>query len=216
MTNKEYLKEMRGLIVSHVIGNSMLKKVWDEAFRHPSFINESVTRIIALGHVKTVGEFLTRFNRWMEKPPTLFSEHQMIQLEHKCGVPQYEFEALPFYCALNPEPQGMTPADGAAANRKHSEAWSRFCCETDQLVKTFGDDAMCEAFDNKEKAYLTPSPELPPVEDGATRRIYPSMKAFLTDAKQNEWDDVVVRAADDKGAVVVDVRLTSVAAGSAA
>lgn len=206
---REGLKELRGLIFSIITSNTKLREVWDEAFLHPSWLHESVTRIVTKGYVTNIGQFMTRFNRWMQNPPKKFTAYQMQLLEHVCGCPQYEFEALPFYCALNPEPDGMTPAEGGAANRKHTEAWSRFCRETERLMNTFGDDDMCNDFDNQKTAYLTESTGgLNPMPDGATRIVFLSMKTFIDEMKMNvdKWDEVtwsIQKAVDGK--VVVDV-----------
>jgi hypothetical protein len=209
-TTREGLKELRGLILSVVTSNSKLQAVWDAGFTHPSWINESVTRIVAKGYVTNIGEFRKRFNRWMQNPPKRFTSYQMQLLEHACGCPQYEFERLPFHCALDPEPATMTPEEGGAANRKHSQAWSNWCRETERLLNTFGDDDMCNDFEDKKTGrYITPSPDgLPPLPDGAMRLFFNSKSEFMNELKVNgeKWCEVtwsLQRALD--GRLVVDL-----------
>ena len=221
MTTKDGLKELRGLILSVITGNSKLLQVCDQRDRHPSWMQESVTRIVAKGYVTNITEFRKRFNRWMQNPPTSFNLYTMRLLEHACGCPQYEFETLPFYCSLNPEPATMTPDEGGAANRKHSEAWSNWCQETQRLLKTFGDDDMCDDFESKKTGrYVTASPDgLTPLPDGATRIFFKSSREWLDEMKTNaakwwEFEWSVQRAAD--GQVVVDVLPLAVPRESAA
>ena len=207
---RDGLKELRGLILSVITGDSRLLQVWDQQHVHPSWIQESVTRIVAKGYVTTIAEFRKRFNRWMQNPPKRFTSYQMQLLEHACGCPQYEFERMPFYCSINPEPATMTPEEGSAANRKHSEAWSHWCRETERLLNTFGDDDMCNDFEDKKTGrIITASPEgLEPLLEGGTRIVFNSMAEFLAEMKTNEekWGECkwrLQRAVD--GRPVVDV-----------
>jgi hypothetical protein len=207
---RDGLKELRGLILSVITGDSRLLQVWDQQHMHPSWIQESVTRIVAKGYVTTIAEFRKRFSRWMQNPPKNFNLYQMRLLEHACGCPQYEFEVLPVYCALNPEPATMTPEEGGDANRKHSQAWSNWCRETERLLKTFGDDDMCNDFENKKTGrHITASPDgLTPLPEGGTRIFFASKTELLDEMKANaakwwEFQWSVQRAAD--GRLVVDV-----------
>lgn len=111
MTTRIELKDMRGLISSYITGDARVKKLWAPEMKE-FFVVDSVTRIIAMGHVTTVPQFLKRFNKWMDRwletKPDRFSTVEMLSLEHACGVPSHEWERLPFFCHRYPHPKGMT------------------------------------------------------------------------------------------------------------
>jgi hypothetical protein len=211
MTTKGYLEELRGLITSTIMGDSRLKR---HQFDHPSWLNESVTRIVARGYVTDVGQFRKRFNRFMLNPPEEFTLYQMRLLEHACGCPSYEWERLPIYHHYNPHPAGMSDEDAGKANRRQTEAFSAWCRETNRLLETFGGEAMCEEFETKKSGppQLVASKDgLSPLPPDSTRMIFRTM-AELKEFEVNEqkWNEiletnVMIRQKSLEGYLVIDI-----------
>jgi hypothetical protein len=216
------LKDKRGLMVSVIMDDTRLRKVWgpemadwtDENDVTRNFwVEDSVTRILAMGHVTTVPQFRLRFNKWMENPPKRFSIPQLMLLEHAMGVPSHEWERLPSYHQKNPHPDGMSDADAGRANARQSEAWSRFCKKTEELTRTFGDDDMCNEFDSKTTGVVfEPAAEIYSCPQGVTRMVFASGQALLSDMQTNEakWSEVLdsndlVQMMTSDGGFVVDV-----------
>jgi hypothetical protein len=211
-TTKESLQELRGVIASTIMGDARFRESWP--FEHPSWLNESVTRIVVKGYVTNIVEFRRRWNRFMENPPKEFTLHQIQLLEHACGCPSYEWEMLPIYHHYNPHPASMSDEDAGKANRRQTAAFSEWCRETNRLLETFGGEAMCEEFETKKSGppQLVASKDgLSPLPPDSTRMVFKT-KAELNEFQINEakWNEildtnVMLRQKSLEGFIVIDI-----------
>jgi hypothetical protein len=218
MATREELKDKRGLMVSVIMDDSRLRKVWapemadwtdDNDVTRNFWVEDSVTRVLAMGHVTTVPQFRLRFNKWMENPPKRFSIPQLLLLEHAMGVPSHEWERLPVYDQKNPHPANMSDVDAGRANAKQTAAWSQFCRETDKHTIHFGDDDMLSEFESKKDGVtLAPSPEgLPPAIDGVRRHVFSQAQfsGLVELIKNLPLGVAAVQMIDDSNNSVVDM-----------
>jgi hypothetical protein len=190
-TIQDEIQDLRGLIISTLNSTARFRDTWP--FEHPSWLLESVTRIVAKGYVTNIRDFRRRFNRFMANPPEKFNLYQMRLLEHACGCPLYEWEKLPFYHHHNPTPKGMSDGESGQANRCHSHAFSKWCQETDRLLQTFGGAEMCQEFeDRKSGIYMTPSKELEPLPPDSTRMVFRTKAEMMKEFRTNEakWNEI--------------------------
>jgi hypothetical protein len=210
-TTKEYLQELGGIITSTILGDTRFTATFP--FEHPSWVKESVTRIIARGYINTPVEFRRRWNKFMENPPKEFNLHQLRLLEHACGCPSYEWERLPIYHHYNPHPKGMSDENAGKANRRQTEAFSEWCRENERFSQTFGGEDMCREFEEKKEngiPVLVPS-ELEPLPPDSTRMVFKT-KAELNEFQINEakWNEildtnVMLRQKSLEGFIVIDI-----------
>jgi hypothetical protein len=193
-TTKESLQELRGVIASTIMGDTRFKETFP--FEHPSWVKETVTRIIAKGYVTTPVEFRRRWNKFMTNPPKEFSLHQLRLLEHACGCPLYEWERLPVYdwhLSQQANLKGMSDEEMGRANRRHTEAFSEWCRETDKMLQTFGGEGMCQEFEDKKSGVcLTPSQELEPLPPDSTRVVFGTKAEMMSEFRINaaKWEDI--------------------------
>jgi hypothetical protein len=215
-TTKESLQELRGVIASTIMGDTRFKETFP--FEHPSWVNETVTRIIIRGYVTTPVEFRRRWNKFMENPPKDFSLHQLRLLEHACGCPLYEWEKLPVYdwhLSQQARLKGVSDEEMGKANRRHTEAFSKWCREADKMLQTFGGEKMCEAFEERKENGV---PELVASKDGLSplppdsTRIVFRTTAELKEFEVNEekWNEiletnVMIRQKSLEGYLVIDI-----------
>jgi hypothetical protein len=221
MTTRQDLKDTRGLIASYIMSDSRLQSVWgpemadytEDGVTRNFWVEESATRIVAMGHITTVPQFLQRFNKWMENPPKRFSIPQLLLLEHTMGVPSHEWERLPSYHQKNPHPANMSDVDAGRANARQTAAWSQFHRMNENLNQTFGDDDMCNEFDSKTSGVVFgPVEGLYSCPDGVTRMVFTNGKTLLVDMQANEakWAETLetndlVRMMMPDNSYVVDI-----------
>jgi hypothetical protein len=211
-TTHDEMQDLRGLIISTLTGDTRFTRTWP--FEHPSWLNESVTRIVVKGYVTNIGDFRRRFNRFMENPPEEFNLYQMRLLEHACGCPLYEWEKLPVYHHHNPHPASMSDEEAGKANRRHTEAFSDWCQETERFLQTFGGEGMCEEFEQKKSGVpvLTPSEELAPLPHDSTRIIFRTRAEYDNEFRINaaKWEEIYEthgtrRQKSPEGYLVLDI-----------
>jgi hypothetical protein len=208
MATTEYLKEMRGLIKSTIVGKA-------GNIRDPELLefmlDEAIVEIVAKGWVKTTPEFRTVLNKFWEKfTPKKFGLAELRQLTRHCGVETGRYAALPNYCHRYPKPARMTDEESGHANRLHFEAWREKCEEVRRLMMNFGNSEMCEAFDEKEKTPWLPVDVLDPVPENGERFFYTAQEfaSFTPETWSNlmqgtKYDLNIVIAPDYQ--IVIDV-----------
>jgi hypothetical protein len=198
-TTKEGLQELRGVIVSTIMGDSRIVSTIQSPFGQPSWLKECVTRIIAKGYVTTAGQFRTRFNRFMSNPPKEFNLHQMRLLEHACGCPQYEWERFPMYDyngTIQAKSEGKTPEKIKESNTRHLRAFHDWYEETERLLQTFGGEAMCQEFDQRKEdgvPQLVASKDgLSPLPPDSTRMIFRTKAEMMNEFRVNadKWEEI--------------------------
>ncbi len=167
---KEDLKEMRGHIEQAIVVKAGER-------RDPQLLDymleEAATEICVKGHVKSLPAFRVILNRfWDTDNPARFGLAELKQLTQRCGAEAGRYVALPFYSHRYPSPAGMTTEESNRANRLHMEAWHEKYDEMRRMIMEFGSPEQCEAFNEKEKAVLTPKRGIPPILDGCERHVF--------------------------------------------
>jgi hypothetical protein len=211
---KQDLIELRGCIIS-IIRSKITRTIPDA----PCWLEESATWIVAKGQIKSLGAFMTVFDQAMANKIFLINKfdqkkemglYQMRRLEHLCGVPAYEYESLPSYHQAHPAPEGV---DSSAANRRHSEAFSRWSDESDRLQIEFGGEVMLKTFEERfaeyQMARLTAG-VLRELGDGEKRMTFQTGLELLNFMHEPAYDqlldfhDAVIMRAPDQ-TFVIDV-----------
>lgn len=214
---RESLTMMRGLIVSTIVGKIGERRCPE---LRDYLLDEAAVQIVAKGWVKTMSEFRTVLNDFIEKAkPTKFGLGELNYLTRRCGVETGRYAAIPIYHYHRPQPKEMSDAEATRFHLLHDKAWRQRCAEIARLSKTFGDQTMCEEFDAKQKPCsfddmvvtgVENLSNIPPLPEGGQRHIFtPKEVKVFTNAdweklSENLSKDMSIRVALD-GRFVVDV-----------